>query len=85
MKIYRVTAKTTSNLQPMVDDTCWELQVLYCGTNRAEARIAYHTSQPGDRGAGPDQPCRRMIVELIHDAETDNFADDSVEQMIGEA
>ena len=48
MAIYRVLVKTTGSLQP--NCTFWNKEVLYCGTDLEDARVAYLASVAKDNG-----------------------------------
>ena len=52
--------------------------VRYCGGDRQAARVAYHQGKPSDPNvvgmSGPSD----TLMEIIHDAGTDDFADDAV-------
>ena len=63
--IYRVTVRTTNSVQPI--STFWTREVLYCGTDRTEARIAYHASEPEDFGYGYGNPARETLLEILTD------------------
>lgn len=78
MDIYRVTVKSTNSVQP--GDTFWQKEVLYCGEDRQEARVAYHKSKPHDFHRGLGNAARRTIVEVISDAGTEDFSDDTLER-----
>lgn len=79
MTIYRVITKTTGSLQPGGGGaTFWNREVIYCGTDRDEARVVYHTSTVEDFGGSYGNRCRETICEEIADAETEDFADDEV-------
>jgi hypothetical protein len=77
--IYRVSVKSTHALQPG-NTTDWNREVLYCGTDRDEARAAYHASTPGDYNRGHGNGVRKTVSEVIEDAETDDFDDDVTEE-----
>lgn len=77
-KLYRVTVKETRSVQP--SGTFWNREVLYCGYDRDEARQAYHASTPDDFWRGYGSSARETELEVITDAETDDFSDDEVSQ-----
>jgi hypothetical protein len=81
--IYRVRVKTTGSVQPGYGATDWQSEVLYCGTDRTEARTVYHRNAPTDFGGSHGNQARRTLFEVIEDAETEDAADDPVS--IGEA
>lgn len=74
-RIYRVTVRTTSSWQPG-SGTLWQWSVLYCGTDREEARVAYHTSTPADYWRGRGNSAQETVCEVIEDSDSDDFADD---------
>lgn len=76
--IYRVTARTTGSVQPGRGATFWQREVLYCGTDRSKARVAYHASSPKDYGGSYGNRARETVMEIIEDAETGDAADDTV-------
>jgi len=75
-KIYRIEAKTTFSVQP--GDTYWQREVIYCGGDRDDARIAYHTSSSEDYWQGYGNRARETVCEVIDDAETDDFSADEI-------
>jgi hypothetical protein len=78
--IYRVRRRWTNSLQPGGDwNTTWDDEILYCGTDRTAARVAYHTSAPHDYSRGHGNSCRETLMEEIEDTGTDDAADDPVE------
>lgn len=79
MELFKVIAKETGSLQPGYGATFWTDRVLYCGTDRQQARIAYHRSTSEDYDSGYGNRCRKTKVLTIADANTDDFNDDSVE------
>ena len=76
--IYRVIARITGSLQPRGLETYWEQNILYCGTDRTEARVAYHRSSPHDYFRGYGNNARKTIMEIIEDTGTDDATDDCV-------
>jgi hypothetical protein len=76
--IYRVTARSTNCVQPR-GDTCWVVRLLYCGTDREDARVAFHSSALEDASYGPGQRARETTCEVIKDGGSDNFAEDITE------
>jgi hypothetical protein len=76
--IYRVTVKTTGSVQPK--GTFWNREVIYCGTDRDAARVAYHGSTPRDNFHGFGNPARETDCEVITDAGLDDFAADDRKQ-----
>lgn len=67
--IYRVKTETTGSLQPRQGDTYWKTEVLYCGADVEDARIAYHESKPADYGAGYGNSARYTIFERLDTSE----------------
>jgi len=63
--IYRVTLQSTSSLQP--SGTFWSNKVLYCGTDRAAARVAYHSIEPLLTGGSYGNRCERLRWQVIED------------------
>lgn len=61
--IYRVTKKTTNSVQPGSGGTCWQLEVLYCGTSLEDARIAYLSNRPADYWYGYGNAAQDTIIE----------------------
>jgi hypothetical protein len=76
--IYRVTVKRTGSVQPGDGATSWQREVIYCGTDREEARVAYHASEPKNYGGSFGNAARDTVMEVIEDAETEDAADDVV-------
>lgn len=76
-KLYRVTVKTTNSVQP--GTTFWQTEMIYCGDDRDDARVAYHSESVTDYWRGYGNAARETVVEVIDDAGTDSFADDFVE------
>ena len=72
MTIYRVLVLTTTSKQPL--NTFWQTEVLYCGTDRDDARVAYHASEPLDYTGTPGNPARITKIESIDDS--DNVEDE---------
>ncbi len=68
--IYRVLARKTGSVQPIA--TFWTEEVLYCGTDRLEARVAYHTSTPEDYGGTPGNRCRETVIFRRRDHDQDD-------------
>jgi hypothetical protein len=78
-RIYRVVAESTASLQPGDDSaTSWRREVLYIGTDRDAARVAYHGSSPRDDWRGYGNAARRTVVEIIDDAGEDDFGADPI-------
>jgi len=73
-KMYRVSVRSTSSLQPT--ESFWDTEVLYCGYDRDEARREYHRSEPQDANRSFGNPARETRLEVITDAETEDFSDD---------
>lgn len=78
--IYRVTVRTTGSLQP--SETYWQEECIYCGTDRTEARTAYHRSAVEDRGGSYGNSARETIAEMIDDDDDhERFEADSVHRI----
>ena len=60
MAIYRVLVKKTGSLQP--NCTFWNNEVLYCGTDLEDARVAYLASVACDV-FGYGNPATRSVIE----------------------
>lgn len=75
MNIYRVTHRTTNSLQH--HDTCWEINVVYCGVDRNDARGVFHMWRSHDFKRGFGSQAAETIVDVFNDARTDDFADDN--------
>ena len=71
-KIYRVVVRRAGSLQP--SGTFWRREVLYCGTDLAEARTAYLRSEPEDGGGSYGNPCRETFIRSF-DATPDEIND----------
>jgi hypothetical protein len=67
--LYRVIVSETDCKQPKHSDTHWRRQVLYCGTNVDEARIAFHASEPQDFSRGAGTAARETDFETLDDRE----------------
>lgn len=77
--IYRVRTRITSSLQPGCGATHWNTDnVLYVGTDRDAARLAYHASAPKDYGSAYGNRSRETVMEVIEDAGTQDAADDAI-------
>lgn len=61
--IYRVIVKTTGSLQPGYGSTFWNKDVVYCGTELEEARVAYLREEAMDYGGGYGNRCRETVIE----------------------
>lgn len=61
--IYRVTIRTTGSLQPGSGGTSWQREVIYCGTDLTDARVAYLGSTPADYGSSYGNKCRTTEIE----------------------
>jgi hypothetical protein len=76
--LYRVILETTSSLQPG-SGTYWEREILYCGPDVRQARIAYHTVKPGEfRGYGnaaSERVWQVLDESAIDDDEHGEFVD----------
>lgn len=75
--LYRITARTTSSLQP--GSSFWNTEVLYCGYDRDEARRVFHESEPADNNRSFGNPARETHSEIIVDGDTAHFDDDELE------
>lgn len=67
--IYRVTTKETGSVQPQGGGTFWRRDVLYCGTDRTAARVAYHESEPRDYGGTYGNPARVTEFEALNQSD----------------
>lgn len=61
--IYRVKIRSAASLQP--GETFWRYEVLYCGSDRTEALIAYHQSEPDDIWRGYGNHARETVFEVL--------------------
>ncbi len=75
--LYRVIRRSAGSKQP--NETHWSKEVLYCGSDRSEARRVYHESEPEDSDRGYGNPATETKFEVIEDAKSDDAADDLVE------
>ena len=76
--LFRVVTKHTTSVQP--SGTHWRTEVHYCGPDRDEARIAYHTHRPADVGSAAQygMACTITTFEVIEDAGTDSPDEDTI-------
>ena len=68
MNLYRVSIERTTSVQPC--GTFWNTEVIYCGPNKDEARIAYHTHTPNDYWQGYGNGAQETKIELISPLES---------------
>lgn len=61
--IYRVTIRTTGSVQPGRGATFWQSEVIHCGTDLEEARVAYLRSRPEDYGGSYGNKARETVIE----------------------
>ena len=71
--IYRVRACTTSSLQP--GETFWRSDVLYTGTDRDRALVAYYASEPQDVYQGYGNGARETLIETVNTDEIEDATD----------
>lgn len=64
-QIYRVRVRTTGSLQPGRSGTFWNQEVIYCGSDLTDARIAFLKSEPEDFHGGYGSRCRETIIESL--------------------
>jgi hypothetical protein len=76
-KLYRVILKTTAAWQPAAD-SYWHEEVIYCGYDRADARKEYHRNKCQETNQGAGNKRVLLVLDVIRDAETDDFDDDEV-------
>lgn len=62
--IYRVIVATCECIRPE-GGSYWRKTVAYCGENRAQALIVYHTNEPADFSYGPGNRARDTTLEAL--------------------
>lgn len=61
--IYRVIQRTTANYTG--SGTRWQMETVYCGSDREQALIAYYRHQPQDRSRGHGFAATETFIEQI--------------------